>query len=134
MTQKDIERLMESAECALGNAIAPYSGFKVGAALMTHDGKIYTASNVENPSLMQTMCAERIALYKAVADGYGGRIEAMAIVASSSDRAKGDAVAPCGSCRQLIYELARDAAIYLKSSKGIKKYSISELLPEAFEK
>lgn len=128
MTAKEIERLVKEAERASMLAKAPYSNFKVGAALMTGSGKIHTAFNVENPSLMLTMCAERIALYKAITEGEP-LIKAVAIVSGS-----GEYCFPCGACRQALFEFAPDADIFLKSKEGIKNYSVRELLPEAFEK
>lgn len=122
------ERLFLEAEKASKKAVSSYSKFKVGAALLAESGKIYTAFNIENPSLMLTMCAERIALYKAITEGES-RIKAIAIVSD-----KGDYCYPCGACRQALFEFAPEAEIFLKSKNGIKKYSIKELLPEAFRK
>ena len=142
MTAKDIERLIAGAEKASKRAIAPYSKYRVGAALLGQSGKIYTAFNVENPSLMLTMCAERIALYKAITEGES-KIRAVAIVSIGdvspsagdvSPSAKGGYCFPCGVCRQALFEFAPDADIFLKSKKGIKRYSVRELLPEAFKK
>ncbi len=107
-------------------AITPYSGFKVGVALATKNGKIYTGCNIENPSLMLSICAEKVALMKALSEGEKS-FHAMAIVAS--DKAY---CYPCGSCRQILWEFARDIDIFLHGSKGIKKYFLSELLPYLF--
>lgn len=128
MTTEEIQRLVSEAEEAGKRAVAPYSGFKVGAALMTRGGMIFTASNVENPSLMLTACAERIALLNAVSSGQTD-IAAMAVVSE-----KGGRCFPCGSCRQALYEFAPDAAIYLKAKDGIKKFTLEELLPYPFQK
>jgi len=122
-----IERLYSEAVSAMKNAIAPYSGFRVGAALLTSGHRVYTGCNIENPSLMLSECAERVAVLKAVSDGVKG-IRAIMIVSSS-----GGYCYPCGSCRQLIYEFAEDAEIFIAGEKGIKKYSIEELLPHAFK-
>ncbi|MFN3479365.1 MAG: cytidine deaminase [Thermodesulfovibrionales bacterium] len=126
MYPEDIERLFKAAEDALAKAIAPYSGFKVGASIITEGGRIYTGCNIENPSLMLSFCAERAALIKALTEGEKS-FKAMAIVSN-----KGDYCFPCGSCRQVIEEFAPKIDIYLLSVRGIKKYSISELLPHAF--
>lgn len=127
MFLEDIDRLIEAAESAMARAIAPYSGFKVGASIITEDGKIYSGCNIENPSLMLSFCAERAALIKALTEGER-RFKAMAIVSS-----KGEYCYPCGSCRQVIEEFAPGIDIYLFSLEGIKKYSVKELLPFTFK-
>lgn len=127
MVLEDIDRLIEAAESAMARAIAPYSGFKVGASIITEDGKIYSGCNIENPSLMLSFCAERAALIKALTEGER-RFRAMAIVSS-----KGGYCYPCGSCRQVIEEFAPGIDIYLFSLEGIKKYSVKELLPFTFK-
>ncbi len=109
-------------------ARAPYSGFKVGAALLDSDGNIYTGCNIENPSLMLSTCAERVALLKALSEG-ASEFKALAIVASD-----GRYCFPCGSCRQLLKEFAPALVVYLKSEEGIQKYGVDELFPHPFEK
>jgi cytidine deaminase len=123
-----IELLLDASSKALKNAIAPYSKFKVGVALSTGDGSVFTGCNIENPSLMLSICAEKVAIMKALSEG---KKEIKAIMIRSS---RGDYCPPCGACRQIIAEFAPDAEIYLASKKGIKKYTIKELLPDAFEK
>ncbi|GAB4411378.1 MAG: cytidine deaminase [Thermodesulfovibrionales bacterium] len=123
-----IDRLIKEAEDAKERAIAPYSGFKVGAALITSGGKIYKGCNIENPSLMLSLCAERAALIKALTEGENA-FKAMAIVSGD-----GGYCFPCGACRQILSEFAPDIEIYLISDKGIKKLTISELLPHPFRK
>jgi cytidine deaminase len=123
-----LRRLLKEAERSMRIAIAPYSGFKVGVALATKRGKIYTGCNIENPSLMLSICAEKVALMKALSEGEKS-FQAIAIV--TSDR---EYCYPCGSCRQILWEFAKDIDIFLYSKKGIKKYSLSELLPYAFSK
>ena len=110
----------------MGNAIAPYSGFVVGAALLTDNNEIYKGCNIENPSLMLSFCAERAALIKALSEGKRG-FKAMAIASK-----EGKYCFPCGSCRQMMAEFAPDIELYLVSDKGIKKYLITELLPHYF--
>lgn len=127
MFLEDIDRLIKAAESAMARAIAPYSGFKVGASIITEDGKIYSGCNIENPSLMLSFCAERAALIKALTEGER-RFRAMVIVSS-----KGGYCYPCGSCRQVIEEFAPGIDIYLFSLEGIKKYSVKELLPFTFK-
>jgi len=118
--------LINKAEEALRFARPIYSGLSVGAAVLCSSGRIYTGANFENPSLMMSLCAEKVAILKALSEGETD-IKAIAIVSG-----KKDYCLPCGSCRQFIFEYSRDAEIYVSGNSGIKKYSISELLPEAF--
>lgn len=122
-----LELLIREAKKAMKRAIAPYSNFRVGVSVLTRN-RIYTGCNIENPSLMLSECAERVALLKALSEG---ERQIRSILIMSSD---GDYCYPCGSCRQLIYEFAPDADIYIASSKGIKKYNINELLPYGFRR
>jgi len=137
MKRNMVEQLIKNAERSMRRAIAPYSKFKVGAALVTKKGKIYTGCNIENPSLMLSVCAEKVALLKALAEGERS-FKAIAIVSNNKDYC-----CPCGSCRQMLWEFAKDVDIYLSSKgtkdlkvsrniKGIKKYSLKEFLPYAF--
>jgi cytidine deaminase len=128
MDQSDIDRLIDSAEEAMGRAIVPYSGFRVGAALLDREGNIYTGCNIENPSLMLSACAERVALTKALSEG-STAFRAVAIVSGD-----GRYCTPCGACRQMLAEFAPGAAIFLKSSGGTKKFTAEELLPHPFRK
>lgn len=128
MLPADIKRLIKEAEEAMENAIAPYSGFVVGAALLADDNEIYRGCNIENPSLMLSFCAERTALVKALSEGKRN-FRAMAIVSK-----EGKYCFPCGSCRQMIAEFASDIELYLASHEGVKKYSIPELLPRFFRR
>ncbi len=125
-TEDLIDALQREALGALERARAPYSGFQVGAAVYTEDGKIYTGCNIENSSLTLVICAERVALLNALSDGAKG-IKAIMVVSGS-----GDFCYPCGICRQFIAEFAPDSALYIAGRKGIKKYSVSELLPHPF--
>jgi cytidine deaminase len=128
MQDNSIKHLVTEAEKSMGKAIAPYSEFKVGVALSTKKGKIYTGCNIENPSLMLSICAEKVSLTKALSEGEKN-FQAMAIVSGNKEYCF-----PCGSCRQLLWEFARGIDIFLYSKKGIKKYSLDELLPFAFSK
>ena len=117
--------LYEIAEKARENAYAPYSGFRVGAALLTPEGRIYTGVNVENGSYGATICAERTALVKAVSEGERS-FDAIAVSA-------GDRVAfPCGICRQFMSEFGMDIRIIVKEAGELVTMRLSELLPEAF--
>jgi len=122
------ERLLEIAQKAQCNAYAPYSRFRVGAALLSKSGKVYTGCNVEISSYGLTICAERVAVFKAVSEGEL-EFEAMAVVAPGKE------VSLCGACRQVIWDFAPDLVIYGRSSdQSIVCKTIRELLPGAFDK
>jgi cytidine deaminase len=121
--------LIAKAITARANAISPYSGFQVGAALETTDGRIYTGCNIENVSYGLTMCAERVALWKALSEG-GREFLRIAVVTDAAALTP-----PCGACRQLLWEYCGDIPILLYSLKGITgQYQLSELLPHPFDK
>lgn len=126
LAEKAIELVEEAIE-ALRFSRPLYSGLRVGAAVLGGSGRIYRGCNFENPSLMMSLCAEKLAILKALSDGEE-RILAIAI--ASGD---GDYCFPCGSCRQFILEFSPEISIYVNGRDGIKRYSISELLPEAFK-
>jgi cytidine deaminase len=120
-----IERARKSRECAY----APYSKFKVGAALLTKGGKVYTGANIENATFGLTVCAERVALFKAITDGEKKFVK-IAVVAD-----KDEPITPCGACRQVLSEFASDLKIICANLKGKTiRYSLRKLLPEAFVK
>lgn len=118
--------LINEAISAQKNAYSPYSDFKVGAAIITKEGKIFTGCNVENASYGLTVCAERIAVFKAISEGYLD-LEAIAIVASDSKP-----TFPCGACRQVLIEFNENMKVYVNNGK--KTYTISDLLPNSFSK
>lgn len=121
--------LLAQARDAMSEAIAPYSRFRVGAALQTKNGVIYRGHNIEVASYSLTMCAERVALFKALSEGER-EFEALVIVASS-----GEFCAPCGACRQTLIEFAPSLVVHLADKNGrLKTYSIAELLPDSFSK
>ena len=123
----DNKALIDMALKAMENAYAPYSGFKVGAALLCSDKKVYTGCNIENSSYGASNCAERTAIFKAVSEGER-EFEKIAIVSSS-----GDFTFPCGICRQVLNEFMYDKTVVLFSEKdGIREFKVKELLPEAF--
>ncbi|NLJ88655.1 MAG: cytidine deaminase [Epulopiscium sp.] len=125
----DYNELIKKANEAKENAYAPYSNFKVGAAVLAGSGKIYTGCNVENVSFGATNCAERTAIFKAVSEGEK-EIKAIAIMSSS-----GNYTFPCGICRQVISEFSHDAEIVLANDKGdIHVYPVDEILPCGFTK
>lgn len=124
------DRLLASAREVMQKAYAPYSKFHVGAAILTSDGKVFTGCNVENASYGLTICAERNAIFAAIASGDGkGKLVIKAVAVSNSP---GVACSPCGACRQVIAEFGKDAVIYYQAPDGIKALSMSELLPDCF--
>ncbi len=121
--------LIEKAKRARLKAYAPYSNFKVGAALLTETGKVYTGANVENSTFGLTVCAERVAVFKAVNRGEK-KFSKIVVVAD-----KDPPITPCGACRQVLSEFAEDLKIVCANLQGkVERYSLKELLPEAFEK
>jgi len=121
-------KLLRSANKVMGNAYAPYSKFRVGAAVLLSNGKIFTGCNVENASYGMTNCAERTAIFSAVAQ-LGPKIEVRAVSVVNDH---GVPCSPCGACRQVIYEFGPDATIFFQGAKGPKQAHITELLPEGF--
>ena len=128
LTDKERAMMLGMATAALQHAYAPYSKFRVGATVLTDDGHLYTGSNVENASYGMTNCAERTAIFSAVAQ-LGPRIEIRAVAVANDH---GVPCAPCGACRQVIYEFGPDAIIFFQGAKGPKQAHIKELLPEGF--
>lgn len=124
MKYKDLYRI---AEKALENAYAPFSKFKVGAALLTKTGEVFTGVNIENSSFGATICAERTAFVKAISEG-NREFEAIAIVSSEGT------AWPCGICRQFMKEFCDDdfKIISGDEEESLKVYELSELLPEGF--
>jgi cytidine deaminase len=119
--------LIKMALNAIKNAYAPYSKFRVGAVVRTKRGSIYTGVNIENASYGLTVCAERVAIFKAVSEG-DQEIEEV-IVAVETD----ELVAPCGACRQVIAEFNPHAKIIMVNNKGkVKETTLDKLLPDVF--
>lgn len=126
----DGKTLMSIAEKARKTAYAPYSNYKVGCALLTSDGKVYTGINIENSAFTPTNCAERTAIFKAVSDGQT-KFDAIAICGGKADTI--EFCAPCGVCRQVMSEFcSADFKVYLTNGKEIKEYSFSSLFPFVF--
>ena len=117
--------LIEAATRSLEKAYNPYSGLSVGCALKTSSGKIYDGVNIENSVFGLTMCAERVAIFKAVSDG-NVDIEQIALVAST-----GKPVYPCGACRQVLFEFNPNTKIHLSDGKMLV---LMEILPFAFSR
>ncbi|MFO1512991.1 MAG: cytidine deaminase [Verrucomicrobiota bacterium] len=131
MVKVNKARLIRAAAKARKGAVAPYSRFLVGAALLTRGGEVITGANVESASYGLTCCAERVALFKALTEGKRGFV-AVAVVA----RAKNGAM-PCGACRQLLAEYAPQARVFVADSRAlqrVREFNMAELLPGAFVK
>ena len=122
------DQLLAAARAVMAQAYAPYSKFHVGAAILTRDGKVFTGCNVENASYGLTICAERNAIFSAVA-ALGGKPVIVAVAVATDPEV---ACSPCGACRQVIAEFGKDAVVYYKGPDGIKELSLSELLPDCF--
>lgn len=120
--------LIAAATAARVRAFAPYSGFKVGAALLADDGTVVTGGNVESASYGLTICAERVAVAKGVTDGRTA-FKRVVVVADTEKPTP-----PCGACRQLLWEFAPDAEVVLANLTGtVKRYTVRELIPDAFD-
>ena len=128
LSQEQRQRLLQSAREAMERAYAPYSHFKVGAALLASEGRIFSGCNVENASYGLTNCAERTAIFSAVAQT-GPALSIQAIVVLNDHEAP---CSPCGACRQVIYEFGPDAIVVFPAASGLKELPIAELLPEGF--
>lgn len=119
--------LVEAARRARENAVCRYSGFAVGAALETADGAVYGGCNVENGTYGLTVCAERVAIWKALSEGVR-RFRAVAVVTGATEPTP-----PCGACRQILWEFAGDIEVVSSTLEGrTKRFKMSELLPEPF--
>jgi cytidine deaminase len=124
----DLDQLARHALRARRRAVAPFSRFKVGAALCTRHGEIVTGCNIENATYGLTICAERTAVFKAVSEGMS-RFDAIAVVVDSPQLA-----APCGPCRQILWELCGDIWVHMEDLKGRSlSLRMSEILPYPFD-
>lgn len=124
------DRLLKAAEEAMKRAYVPYSKFRVGAALLDAEGHVHYGCNVENAAYSPSNCAERTALFRAIADGQAaGSFQAIAVIGDTPDP-----ITPCGVCRQVISELCRpDMPVIMGNLKGdVRVSTVSELLPGAF--
>jgi cytidine deaminase len=121
------QQLLDRARRAREHAYAPYSNFKVGAAVLTAAGEIFSGCNIENASLGATICAERVAIFTAVAAGHRD-LTALAVIADTPDP-----VAPCGLCRQVLAEFSPDCRVLMANTAGrIRLANLKELLPLPF--
>jgi cytidine deaminase len=126
--KKNFKLLLAAAKMAKRNAYAPYSGLKVGAAVLTKNGNIFTGANVENSSFGLTNCAERTAIFRAVSEGDN---DIVAVAVSNTGQLLS---APCGACRQVISEFGEDVDVVMeKPGGGFKVEKIKKLLPLGFK-
>jgi len=122
----DDERLLEEARRVMASAYAPYSGFRVGAALLALDGTVWIGCNVENASYGLTVCAERVAVFAAVSSGRTAFLR-VALVTEAPEP-----VPPCGACLQVMAEFAPDMEVVSGAGGSSRKWTMGELLPERF--
>ncbi len=122
------DQLVQAALAARQNAVAPYSHFLVGAALETDSGEIFTGCNVENATYGLTVCAERVAIWKALSEGRR-KFTRLAVAADSASPTP-----PCGACRQIIWEFCGDVPVVLVNLKNHReRFQMKELFPKAFD-
>lgn len=133
--EKENIKLIEEAFQALSHAYAPYSGFKVGAALLTAEGKVYTGCNIENAAYTPSNCAERTAFFKAISEGE--RHFTKICIVNEDTKGMHTYCPPCGVCRQVMQEFAEPdvfEVILAKNEREYRKYTLKELFPCGFEK
>ncbi|MCX7851687.1 MAG: cytidine deaminase [Anaerolineae bacterium] len=124
-SDRDLDPLIQAAQAARERAYVPYSRYPVGAAVLTEDGHIVTGCNIENASYPLTCCAERVALFAAVAQGHR-RFRALAVVTSNGG-------SPCGSCRQVMREFAPTMTVIIADTAGNRRLTtVADLLPDSF--
>jgi cytidine deaminase len=127
------QALIDAAFAAARAAYAPYSDYPVGAALLFDDGAVITGCNVENASYGLSLCAETVAIAKALGEGRRGGLKAVAVVGLKADK---EPITPCGRCRQVLNEVAAlgatDPQVLCVSSEGVRRVNLSILLPQAF--
>lgn len=136
MRLNDLDKaLIEAAQIAARSSYSPYSQYPVGAALRFADGTIVTGTNIENASYGLALCAETVAVAKAMAEGKRGQLEAVAVT-GPADRGDGAPITPCGRCRQVLNELAAlggtDPRILCVGNDEVREVALSDLLPHAF--
>jgi len=126
ISKQEKQSLIDLANTARQRAYAPYSNYPVGAALRTKSGRIFTGVNIENAAYPHTMCAERVAIFKAVSEGEK-EFEIISVVTDNGG-------SPCGGCRQVMAEFGLDTIVLMADGSGklIKETTVKELLPEAF--
>ena len=133
MTETKIQELIETAAAQLAFSYTPYSHFKVGAALLAKNGRVYTGCNIENAAYTPTNCAERTAIFKAVSEGVR-EFEALCIVGGPEGRTV-DYTPPCGVCRQVMMEFCQPEEFQIILAKGkddYRIYKLKDLMPQGF--
>jgi cytidine deaminase len=126
MTKKTIARLLRAAQTAARHSYSPHSHFPVGAAVLTDKGRIFSGTNVENSSYGLTVCAERVAVFKAVSTG-ARRISAVLVYTDTDEFTP-----PCGACLQVLAEFGENPEVVLACRKGLKQLRLKDLLPQRF--
>ncbi|MCC0178733.1 cytidine deaminase [Waterburya agarophytonicola K14] len=129
LTEVEKQQLIETATQALDKSYAPYSKFRVGAAVLTSTGKIFPGCNVENASYGLSMCAERNAIANAIIGSGKDTIKIKAIAVTNSQKVS---CSPCGACRQVIWEFGTDAEVIFLGNNGWQNSTIRDLLPAGF--
>ncbi|MEL7645337.1 MAG: cytidine deaminase [Anaerolineaceae bacterium] len=127
VTIQDKENLIRRAKEARELAYAPYSRYKVGAAVLTEDGQVFTGNNIENAAYPTSLCAERVAIFKAVSEGHR-KLQAIAVVTKNGG-------SPCGSCRQVMREFGDNQLLVLigdESGATLEEFTLDQLLPRSF--
>ena len=126
LTRPEKQSIIDLANAARQHAYAPYSKYHVGAALRTKSGRLFTGVNIENAAYPHTMCAERVAIFKAVSEGEK-EFEVISVVTDNGG-------SPCGGCRQVLAEFGLDTIVLIANGQGelLKEMTVKELLPEAF--
>ena len=126
MNDMEKQRLVDLANTVRQHAYVPYSNYRVGAAVLTKSGRVFTGVNVENASYPETMCAERVAVFRAVSEGERD-LEMISVVTDNGG-------SPCGGCRQVLVEFGLDTIVLIANGKGkiLKEMTVKDLLPEAF--
>ena len=125
-----MDPLLSAAIAAREHAYAKYSKFRVGAAVELNDGSIVTGCNVENASYGLTICAERVAIFKAISEGAKPRTFRRVAVCADTERL----TPPCGACRQILWEFCGNVPVILTNLAGVtREFTVAELIPEAFD-
>jgi len=129
LSQLEQEQLIQTATKAMDSAYAPYSKFRVGAAVLTSTGNIFPGCNVENASYGLSICADRNAIANAI---IGSEKDTMSIKAIAVTNSQNVSCSPCGACRQVIWEFGQNAQVIFQGSQGWQTFTIKDLLPEGF--
>lgn len=129
VSQEHKERLLKLAREVQNNAYAPYSNFRVGAAVLLENGEVFAGCNVENASYGLTNCAERSAIFAAVSKLGAARVKILAVAVVNDHDAP---CSPCGACRQVLAEFGSEAVLWYQGQNGIQESTLRHLLPDSF--